>query len=572
MSSTTSSSTGFFNSGSYIDNLGTGGFQYITKGSLVKFVPPAGYHFNKDNQVVAGSASLATDKTYIYATVTATQPTATPPSATVSQFIPSTAVVESIIPAFKNDWTSSLISTISSQILANKNFGLRYDIPTMTWELITSANLDTASSFSLDNAGGSADASWFLLFEFAAGQYTITQRNLYYYAESVMETRFYFDPKTKVYDSSTGMTLKDHVKILKTNSQPDSDQPLGADQSWYIYDAIIQSDGYQDTKKILVTFPDSNNDGIPDDPTLFETLIAPTVNSSSKYVFFKQRVDYSSFTTYDVVESNTIVSDYATKSAVNSAAASGAFTNGTVFYAYTDNTFYVLNNLAITESTDYVARTGRQDLYFQYRHNSPNNRRIDPSPNNIMDLYMLTKDYNTAYFAWVRDTSNKVTKPVVPTTEELRTNFGSLENLKALSDTIIYNSVKFKPLFGAKADPALQATFKIVKNPNITISDNEVKSQVITAINTYFEITNWDFGESFYFSELSAYLHNKLTPNVSSIIIVPSAASYSFGSLYQINAEPNEIITSAATVDNIEIISAITASQLNLTAAGLNIV
>jgi hypothetical protein len=53
---------------------------------------------------------------------------------------------------------------------------------------------------------------------------------------------------------------------------------------------------------------------------------------------------------------------------------------------------------------------------------------------------------------------------------------------------------------------------------------------------------------------------------------VPSAASYSFGSLYQINAEPNEIITSAATVDNIEIISAITASQLNLTAAGLNIV
>jgi hypothetical protein len=141
-----------------------------------------------------------------------------------------------------------------------------------------------------------------------------------------------------------------------------------------------------------------------------------------------------------------------------------------------------------------------------------------------------------------------------------------------MSDTIIYNSAKFKPIFGAKAPLALQATFKIVKNPNITVSDNDIKSQVISAINAYFDITNWDFGETFYFSELSAYLHNKLTPNVSSIIIVPSSGQGQFGGLYQINAEPNEIITSAATVDNVQIISAITASQLNQTASGLNIV
>jgi hypothetical protein len=187
-------------------------------------------------------------------------------------------------------------------------------------------------------------------------------------------------------------------------------------------------------------------------------------------------------------------------------------------------------------------------------------------------LYILTKSYNTQYTAWIRDTSNKVIQPVAPTTEELRTDFGTLENLKALSDTIIYNSVKFKPVFGAKADSVLQATFKIVKNPNITVSDNDIKAQVVSAINNYFDITNWDFGESFYFSELSAYLHNKLTPNVSSIIIVPSSSTAQFGGLYQINAEPNEIIVSAATVDNIEIISAITAAQLNQTAAGLNIV
>ena len=39
--------------------------------------------------------------------------------------------------------------------------------------------------------------------------------------------------------------------------------------------------------------------------------------------------------------------------------------------------------------------------------------------------------------------------------------------------------------------------------------------------------------------------------------------SETFGSLLQINAEYNEIIVSAATVDNVQIITAITAAQIN---------
>jgi hypothetical protein len=187
-----------------------------------------------------------------------------------------------------------------------------------------------------------------------------------------------------------------------------------------------------------------------------------------------------------------------------------------------------------------------------------------------MDLYILTKEYNTAYAAWIKDSSGKVEQPVAPTTEELRTQFSSLENLKALSDTIIYNPAKFKPIFGNKAESILRATFKVVKNTNVTISDNDVKSRVIATINKYFDINNWDFGETFYFSELSAYLHTELVPNISSIIIVPSDSTASFGGLYQINAEANEIVVSAATVDNVEIISAITASQINQSLSGLN--
>ena len=244
---------------------------------------------------------------------------------------------------------------------------------------------------------------------------------------------------------------------------------------------------------------------------------------------------------------------------------------GQVFYVVEGNKFYQTDDTYLAvEIYDYIAKQGRGDLYFQYRHNSPGYRRIDPSPNNIIDLFMLTRSYATDYQNWIRDTTNIITEPVPPTTEQLKLEYSELENSKAISDTIIFNSAKFKPLFGNKSSASLQATFKIVKNVAVNVSDNDIKSSVVNAINTYFSIENWDFGESFYFSELSAYLHTALSPNVSSIIIVPADPTSMFGSLYQINAEANEILTSSATVDNVEIISAITAAQINANFAGLN--
>jgi hypothetical protein len=186
----------------------------------------------------------------------------------------------------------------------------------------------------------------------------------------------------------------------------------------------------------------------------------------------------------------------------------------------------------------------------------------------LIDMFMLTAAYSTSYTQWIRDTTGTMLEPTPPTTEELKLNYSSLENIKAVSDSLIYNSAKFKPLFGAKADLPLQAIFKVVKNQAVIVSDNDIKTSVISALNTYFDVDNWDFGESFYFSELSAYLHTALTPNVSSIIIVPADPASMFGNLYQINAEANEILTSAATVDNVEVISAVTAAELNVNIVG----
>ena len=177
-------------------------------------------------------------------------------------------------------------------------------------------------------------------------------------------------------------------------------------------------------------------------------------------------------------------------------------------------------------------------------------------------MYILTQAYATSYKEWIDDTTDTITKPNEPTSTSLNTSFNSIENSKSISDTIIYHSAKFKPLFGAKADISLQATFKVVKNPNIGIGDTEIKSSLIDAINSYFAIENWDFGDTFYFSELSAYLHNALAPRISSVVIVPKSTSQVFGSLFQIRSNYDEILISGATVDDVDIIDSITATKI----------
>ena len=186
-------------------------------------------------------------------------------------------------------------------------------------------------------------------------------------------------------------------------------------------------------------------------------------------------------------------------------------------------------------------------------------------------MFLLTSQYDTDYRNWISSVSGNVTKPAKPTTTELRDNFGSLEDLKSVSDALIFNSVTYRPLFGSKADTELQAVFKVVKNTSTLVSDSEIKERVITAINDYFALENWDFGDTFYFSELSAYLHATLSPDVLSIVIVPKSASSTFGSLFQIRSQADEIFISAATVNDVELIDVLTAAQLRATGSVTNV-
>ena len=549
-------STGTFNSPNYT---------FLVQGSLVKFIAPAGKYFDAQNQLQTGTPLTEFQRTTLWASIIEYDSPGLTSVATLSTVVPTGAIVSEIIPMFANDWSETLINNIILQTLSYKTFGLRYDIPTMTWQIIESQNLGTGS-FSLNNAGSTAgtglDNSWFLSLNFANGEYLATSRGINYLFQSEFETRFYFDPDVRVYDSRTATTLVDSIKVLRTNTEPDSSNALFYSQTYRIWDRAIGADGIDDNRKIKITFPDDNLDEVPDDPDLFVDLVEPTVNIENKYVYFVESTDQYNFLQYNPVDQTAIVSAYATEQDI--LLNISLYAIDTIFYAIDENVFYQSQGITLTVVTNYIARLGRQSLQFQYKHNAPNNRRIDPSPNNLIDFYILTKTYSNDYFAYITDTSSRVAEPVASTIDELKTEFGSIEAYKTISDSIIYNPAVFKPLFGAKANASLRATFKVIKNSNVNISDNEIKSQVVAAINTYFDINNWDFGETFYFSELSAYLHTALVPNVSSIIIVPSNAGSQFGTLYQIDANPDEILVSAATVDNVQIISAITAAQLNI--------
>ena len=206
-------------------------------------------------------------------------------------------------------------------------------------------------------------------------------------------------------------------------------------------------------------------------------------------------------------------------------------------------------------------------MKFQYRHNSPNDRRIDPSASNVMDMYILTESYNESYRTWLRDPTGTAIEPEKPTLLEMSVAYQELENLKSVSDTISYSPAKFKILFGDKANAELQATFKVVRAENSRISNSEIRTKIVESINEYFAIENWDFGDTFYYSELASYLHQQLGQDIGSVVIVPKSSTQNFGDLFQIVSNPDEIFISGATVNDVEIIDSVTATQLQSNSA-----
>jgi hypothetical protein len=388
----------------------------------------------------------------------------------------------------------------------------------------------------------------------------------------VSDTRFTLSPNELVYDPFSGKILQDFVSVLSTNNQPNSSYPFGRDIKVNILGQTVESDGYINDFQVEVAATDVNNRTLILNPDFFNEVTGYTNGGANigVYVFFEIIEDAINLTREQIVPSSDVVYIYANKTQIE--VVKYDYPEGQLFYAYSDNVFYkslqdnTINTpyYVLTPQPQYSVKPGRQGLSFQYRHNSNNTTRIDPTTTNIIDLYVVTQSYYTAYQNWIQDTTNTVVEPDKPTINELNQEYGQVNDFKMLSDSVILNSVVFKPLFGAKANTALRGTVKVVKASNTNASDSEVRSAVLTAMNKYFNINNWNFGDTFFFSELSAFLHSECGELISSAVLVPNDPTEKFGTLYEIKCMPYEIFVNAATAEDVLVVPALTPAELQI--------
>lgn len=477
--------------------------------------------------------------------------------------IPMSAEPVEIIPAFVSTFTYAYETQIVNLCTAQRSFGLSFDKLTRQWGIVVDSNLNTLGEFNLtyqgDTSNTQKDASWLVLFQWTGTNYEVSYRLLEYVFESANQTAFFVDYSNFNYDFVTDTVIRDRIDVLSFNTAPtDPAQGLGVDYRWQIDKSVVEPDGYVEPKKVVISFYDANNDGQIDTPDAFSEIVAP-IGINSGFVYFKISSDGNR---YQVLEDQTLITAYPTESSVNVA----GLVDGDLCYFYDKNVVkhYDANSNSFILDNNYFARPGRSNIKFHYLHNSGDERRIDPSKSNIIDIYVLTSEYESAYRTYL--TTGKGAAPQPPTSQSLENNFAAyLEPIKSISDTLVYHPANYKVLFGTQAVSNLQGTFKAVRNPARITSDNDLKTRILSAINEFFILDNWNFGQSFNFTELATYVLNKMTPDILNFIIVPKNPNLPFGSLFEISCQPNEILVSGAKTSDIEIIDALTTTQINAT-------
>jgi hypothetical protein len=363
--------------------------------------------------------------------------------------------------------------------------------------------------------------------------------------------------------------MQDNIIMLNVNNQPSSNYPFDKDIKVNVVGQQTQSDGYVDDYSVEISNVSLTESGSYKDPDYFTYVTGYQFGTLNRnhYVFFQQVIDANLLSRYVMIATSDVCFLYGSKEEIGTI--KYEYPVGQIYYAWQEGVFYqsvndttVANIVNIQQVSGYTVAIGRQGLKFQYRHISDLTTRIDPATTNIIDLYLVTQSYYTLYQNWIKDTTGSIVEPSKPTMSELVQDYNKVNDYKMVSDSVILNSVRFKPLFGDKADARLQATIKVIKSSKTTASDSEIRSAVLDEINNYFNIDNWNFGDTFYFTELSAYIHSNLGDIVSSVVLVPNDPTMTFGDLYEIRSAPYEIFVNAAQATDIVVIAALTPAEL----------
>jgi len=436
---------------------------------------------------------------------------------TLTKVIANGSQVRRIVTAMVKTWTEGFVETVKTLMSNYQTFGIAYDYTNYSYRIINADNINTGD-FSLANAGNRSglalDSSWLMYMSYESDRYVLRQRATNIVIGSERKVRFYNENfVSTLTNNNTTDTSSDFVRYMN-NKKPGNPTTYLADEQVFRLNRYFRyEDGYTDPTKVLATLADQDNDYLPENPYSYEDLVGDQVISLG----YREEA-------------------------------------GLRFEVPVDPALYPV--------TRYVS--GRKDLRFQWKHRAPRSQIIDPAATNVIDTFVLLKSYYDDYRSWINSGAAPEKEPECPTSDDLAQRFISLNDNKGVSDEIIYHPGKMLNLFGELADSRYRATLKVVKMAGAKLGDNDIKARILTAMNEYFDPANWGFGETFYYTELAAFIHKKLSGNVASVVIVPTVEAARFGNLFQIVPNQDEIFYHVTTAENIEIISSITETNIRV--------
>lgn len=413
------------------------------------------------------------------------------------------------------------------------------------WELLGSADLPAYTTgmvdsniFTTSQSSNLKQHSWIIFVRKIKQQptgnvigYEVYNREVRLTVNS-KNTKFWYNSVDQIIDAETKKRVFDNIKILRSNKDSTGNL-LVKSQSYDVVAGVKNNLGVTDINSLELVPTDLLNENlsgdlIPDRMLQFEQF------SANSFEFF-------------ALNNPTLIFDPQVNIAQWTEASSAVYSPG----SFVDSTLTYGRRQRMPAQT-----VGDQGLDFMWQHFSPHTNIIDPSVTNIHDIYLMPRGYYDSVINYIRGIDPVA--PIQPTPLELRSSYGYLLNNKMLSDTVVLHPGKIKLLFGPLADPQLRAKFKVVKMPGATLTNERIKEEILYVINVYFDIDRWDFGDTFYATDLTSIMHQRLPGDIASVVLVPVYSTNSFGSLFTVESGHDEILQSCAQLSDIEIVEALT--------------
>lgn len=222
---------------------------------------------------------------------------------------------------------------------------------------------------------------------------------------------------------------------------------------------------------------------------------------------------------------------------------------------------WAANASTIPQLQTWVRYPGRYPFNFAWFHQTTLYYLVDPAASNIIDIYIITVGYFEALTQWLNGQTDVM--PTQPTPLDLRNSYGYLLNNAMISDTVVLQSGSFKLLFGSRAIPQLQAQFVVVRpTTTVALTNNQVASTIVSITQNFFDPNNWEFGETFYFTELATLIQTQLAGEIDTIVLVPTFSTNQFGDLYEIQAAQDELFYPDISVSNVSFVTTLSPQVL----------